>query len=108
MCQVRKPLAASYLAFVDQSTYLNLSLAELKYVVERWPMDYNHYRPHSSLGYQNPATYAQQCRDMGLTRPVKPVEETESRGIGCRNHIVQAAMWMIVIIIHSPAFHNVF
>ena len=58
---------------------LFLSLAELKYVVERWRMDYNHYRPHSSLGYQNPATYAQQCRDMGLTRPVKPVEETESR-----------------------------
>ena len=35
---------------------LFLSLAELKYVVERWRMDYNHYRPHSSLGYQNPET----------------------------------------------------
>jgi hypothetical protein len=57
---------------------LLLNLTELKYVVERWRMDYNHYRSHSSLSYQNPATYAQQFRDMGLTRPVKPVEETES------------------------------
>ena len=24
---------------------------EMKYVVERWQMDYNHHRPHSSLGF---------------------------------------------------------
>ena len=53
-------------------------LTELKYVVDRWQMDYNHYRPYSRLAYQTPVAYADQCRDMGLTRPVKPVEETES------------------------------
>ena len=34
---------------------LFLTLAEMKYVVDRWRMDYNHYRPHSSLAYMTPA-----------------------------------------------------
>lgn len=38
-----------------------LSMEELRYVVERWRMDYNHYRPHSSLGYMSPAAYAAAC-----------------------------------------------
>ena len=37
---------------------LFLHLDEMKYVVERWRMDYNHYRPHSSLGYMSPAAFA--------------------------------------------------
>ena len=31
---------------------------ELRYVADRWRMDYNHDRPHSSLGYMAPAAYA--------------------------------------------------
>lgn len=54
-----------------------LTLAEVKYVVNRWRMDYNHYRPHSSLEYQTPAAYAQQCRNMGPTRPESEAKETE-------------------------------
>ena len=57
---------------------LFLSLTELKYVVERWRMDYNHYRPHSSLDYQTPAAYAQQCRNMGRTRLKNQANETEN------------------------------
>jgi len=38
-----------------------LSLAEMKYVVDRWRMDYNHYRPHSSLDYMTPAEFAKSC-----------------------------------------------
>ena len=38
-----------------------LSIEELRYVVDRWRMDYNHYRPHSSLGYMTPAAYAAAC-----------------------------------------------
>jgi putative transposase len=38
-----------------------LSLTEAKYVVDRWRMDYNHYRPHSSLSYITPAAFAQIC-----------------------------------------------
>lgn len=41
---------------------LFLSLAEMKYVVERWRLDYNHHRPHSMLDWQSPAKYAAQCR----------------------------------------------
>ena len=38
-----------------------LTLAEMKYVVDRWRMDYNHYRPHSSLAYMTPAEFSRLC-----------------------------------------------
>ena len=37
---------------------LFLSLAEARYVVDRWRMDYNHHRPHSRLGWMTPAAFA--------------------------------------------------
>jgi len=37
-------------------------------IVERWRMDYNHYRPHSSLGYMTPAGFAELCRQAGCIR----------------------------------------
>jgi len=40
---------------------LFLSLAEARWVVDRWRLDYNHRRPHSSLDYQTPAAYAAGC-----------------------------------------------
>jgi transposase InsO family protein len=40
---------------------LFLHIDELKYVVDRWRMDYNHYRPHSSLSYMSPAAFAASC-----------------------------------------------
>jgi len=46
---------------------LLLSLAEARYVVERWQLDYNHHRPHSRLGWQTPASFAAVCR--GHRRP---------------------------------------
>ena len=42
---------------------LFLSIDELRYVVNRWRMDYNHYRQHSSLDYMAPATFAKMCLD---------------------------------------------
>ena len=57
---------------------LFLTLAELKYVVDRWRMDYNHYRPHGSLDYQTPAAYAEQCRLKGFIRPQIPMQEQEN------------------------------
>jgi putative transposase len=44
---------------------LFLSIDELRYVVDRWRMDYNHYRPHSSLDYMAPAAFATQCLEQG-------------------------------------------
>ena len=54
---------------------LFLHIDETKYVVERWRMDYNHYRPHSSLGYMTPAGFAELCRQAGCVRPHTPVLE---------------------------------
>jgi putative transposase len=37
---------------------LFLSLAEARYVVDRWRLDYNHHRPHSSLDNLTPVAFA--------------------------------------------------
>jgi transposase InsO family protein len=39
-----------------------VSVAEAKVFAERWQVDYNHRRPHSSLGYRTPAEFAAACR----------------------------------------------
>ena len=38
-----------------------LSLDEFRWVIDRWRLDYNHHRIHSSLNYQTPAAYAAGC-----------------------------------------------
>ena len=45
---------------------LFLSINELRYVVDRWRMDYNHYRPHSSPDYMAPAAFAAKCLEQGF------------------------------------------
>ncbi len=40
---------------------LFLHIDELRYVADRWRMDYNHYRPHSSLDYMAPKEFAESC-----------------------------------------------
>jgi putative transposase len=50
---------------------LFLHIDELRYIAERWRMDYNHYRPHSSLCYMTPAEYAKLCEDVGCVKPRK-------------------------------------
>ncbi len=40
---------------------LFLSLAEACWVIDRWRLDYNHHRLHSSLDYQTPAAFAARC-----------------------------------------------
>ena len=48
---------------------LFLHIDELRYVMDRWRMDYNHYRPHSSLGYRSPAAFAATCAPPGSATP---------------------------------------
>lgn len=40
---------------------LFLGLEEARYLIERWRVDYNTARPHSSLAYQTPAEFAAGC-----------------------------------------------
>jgi transposase InsO family protein len=56
---------------------LFLSLAEARYVVDRWRMDYNHHRPHSMLNWMTPAAFAAACVPPGSATPYPP-EHTEN------------------------------
>ena len=40
---------------------LFLGLDEARYVLDEWRLEYNHRRPHSSIGWQTPAAYAAYC-----------------------------------------------
>ena len=48
---------------------LFLSLAEARYVIDEWRLDYNHRRPHSSLNWQTPAAYAAGLKQADGTFP---------------------------------------
>lgn len=57
--------------------YVFISLGEAREIIERWRHDYNHLRPHSSLGALTPSEFA------ALEREPKPTDSTyEWRELG--------------------------
>lgn len=44
------------------------SLADAKYELENWRHDYNHQRPHSSIGYLTPNEFAQQIKKISMDK----------------------------------------
>ena len=52
---------------------LFLSLEEARWIIDRWRLDYNHHRPHSSLSDQTPAAYA--ARSSSSDRPTASLQK---------------------------------
>ena len=49
-----------------------LSMHEARWVIDRWRLDYNHDRIHSSLNYQTPAAFAATCVLPATAAPSPP------------------------------------
>jgi putative transposase len=67
--QPGKPVQNAYIEsfnsrFRDEclSQHWFASLSHMRSVVDNWREDYNHHRPHSTLGYVPPAVFAARCR----------------------------------------------
>jgi len=67
--QPGKPVQNAYIEsfnsrFRDEclSQHWFASLSHMRSIIDNWRHDYNHYRPHSTLGYMPPAKFAVQCR----------------------------------------------
>jgi putative transposase len=59
---------------LSQSWYT--SLDDARHIIEAWRMDYNTIRPHSSLGYQTPAEYANAIAARPASPPTPVVSPT--------------------------------
>jgi putative transposase len=56
--------------------HLFTNLAEARAIIEGWRRDYNHLRPHSSLGYLAPGEFAARNQmSSALARTAGPAQE---------------------------------
>jgi transposase InsO family protein len=57
------------------------SLSHMRSVIDNWREDYNHHRPHSTLGYVPPAVFAASM----LAAPRKPPHQLRCKAQGSRS-----------------------
>jgi putative transposase len=78
--QPGKPVQNAYIEsfnsrFRDEclSQHWFASLSHMRSVIDNWRDDYNHHRPHSTLGYMPPAAFAARWRPIagGTTQPLR-------------------------------------
>lgn len=74
--QPGKPVQNAYIEsfnsrFRDEclSQHWFASLSHMRSVIDNWREDYNHHRPHSTLGYVPPAMFAARCRQIAGSTP---------------------------------------
>jgi len=56
--------------YLDREIFVGIE--ELRYYAERWRLDYNHHRPHQSLGYMTPAVFAATAANVSGALPPNP------------------------------------
>lgn len=54
---------------LDRYEFVNVQ--ETQEIAENWRHEYNHYRPHSSLGYLTPVEYAERCLKISIKKDVE-------------------------------------
>ncbi len=66
------------------------SLLEAKVLIEQYRLEYNHERPHSSLGYRTPAEFAASCdsANMASAADAAPAFDHSPKGED-ENHLIQ-------------------
>ena len=84
--QPGKPVQNAYIEsfnsrFRDEclSQHWFASLSHMHSVIDNWRNDYNHHRPHSTLGYVPPAVFAARCRQLAggcAPNPASPTMPT--------------------------------
>jgi len=62
------------------------TLAEARWLTERWRKEYNEYRPHSSLEYRTPAAFASECRKKKEAEPRDCVERGDAAPLPSQTH----------------------
>ena len=50
----------------------------MRSVIDNWREDYNHHRPHSTLGYVPPAVFAARWRPQAGGPPPNPPQNTKT------------------------------
>ena len=81
--QPGKPVQNAYIEsfnsrFRDEclSQHWFASLSHMRSVIDNWREDYNHHRPHSTLGYVPPAVFAARCRQHAGGNAPNPASTT--------------------------------